>query len=196
MIEFQDISLSLDGKMIFDRFSASIEKGDKVSISGGSGRGKTSLINIILGYLQPDDGEICIDGKPLAQNIQEARNKIAWVPQNVNLPAKNGNELIELMQLSGGKKLIAHYLQELGLEEKVLIKDFEKVSIGQKQRIVISIVLALQKPILLLDEPTASLDEKSIHRLIRVIRGLHASTIISATHNPLWLQHSDKVIEL
>ena len=121
---------------------------------------------------------------------------MAWIPQNINLPVNNGEALIELMNLSEYNSLLHHFLDKLDLNANFLKKDFSKISGGQKQRIVISTVLSLQRPIVLMDEPTSSLDEKSIKRLVEVIESLNDTTILAASHNKTWLDHSDNVIAL
>lgn len=197
MIEFRSISLSFQDKAIFTDFMAEIKAGEKVSISGPSGRGKSSLLKLVQGYLSPDAGKILIDNEEISQkSIHHLRKKMAWIPQNINLPVNNGQEMVELMDISTNKESIVDYLTKLNLEGDILSKNFSKISGGQKQRIIISIVLSLQKPILLMDEPTSSLDEKSVKRLIELMDSLENTTVLSASHNQTWLDHSDKVIEL
>jgi polar amino acid transport system ATP-binding protein/putative ABC transport system ATP-binding protein len=121
---------------------------------------------------------------------------MAWIPQNINLPVNNGAELVELMEVAKHKESIEQYLKMLDLEGAILDQDFSTISGGQKQRIVISIVLSLGKPIVLMDEPTSSLDERAIANLLEVVNTLKNTTLVSASHNKTWLDHSDKVIEL
>jgi polar amino acid transport system ATP-binding protein/putative ABC transport system ATP-binding protein len=197
MIEFRNISLFFQEKTIFENFSAEIPSGAKISISGASGRGKSSLLNLIQGYMIPDSGEVWIDDEEIStKSIHTLRRKMAWVPQNINLPVSNGSALVELMESGKKMELVDHYLKMLDLEAEILDKDFSKISGGQKQRIVISVVLSLGKPILLMDEPTSSLDEKSISKMLQVLNSLDNTTVVSASHNKTWLDHSDKIIEL
>lgn len=197
MIEFRDICLSFQGKQIFKNFSDQIHAGAKISVKGASGRGKTTLLKLIQGYLIPDSGKIIIGSEEINSNsIHHLRKNMAWIPQNINLPVNTGTELIELMQCVKHEEFIHHYLKMLDLEAEILDKDFSKISGGQKQRIVIAVVLSLGKPILLMDEPTSSLDQVSIDNLLRVLSSLENTTIVSASHNKSWLDHSDKVIEL
>jgi putative ABC transport system ATP-binding protein len=197
MIEFRNISLSFQGNSIFENFNEKIPAGAKITVGGASGRGKSSLLKLIQGYIIPDSGNISVDSEEInSKSIHHLRKKMAWIPQNINLPVNSGAELVELMQVARHKKTIGHYLQMLDLETAMLDKDFSTISGGQKQRIVISIVLSLGKPIVLMDEPTSSLDEKSIDNLLKVLGTLKSTTIVSASHNNIWLDHSDKVIKL
>ena len=197
MIRMEHISLNFGNKSIFKDLNIQIKKGEKVSISGESGRGKTSLLKLILGFVLPDSGEIFVNGSVLSsKSANQLRKDIAWVPQNINLPVKTGKELMQLLNIDEKKEQIANYLDGLGLDAGIIGKDFTKISGGQKQRLVISIILGLDKSIILMDEPTASLDEKSIKLLLNVIDSMEGKTIISASHHQGWNDHSDKVIAI
>lgn len=197
MIEYRDISLSFKSKLIFKNFNAQISKGSIVSISGESGRGKSSLLNLAQGYVLPDAGSVFIDNEELNhKTIHKLRKKLSWVPQNINLPVSNGLGLIDLMNLNERKRSIHQFLERLNLSPVILSEAFSKISGGQKQRIIIAVVLSLDKPIVLMDEPTSSLDGKSISNLLKVLDSLDNVTILAASHNPIWLNHSDNVIEL
>ncbi|MCY1720024.1 ATP-binding cassette domain-containing protein [Prolixibacteraceae bacterium Z1-6] len=197
MIHFENISLSFSEKIIFDNLTITINQGEKICLSGPSGRGKSTLLNLLQGYVLPNKGKIIINGKVLNDStIREIRKQIISIPQNINLPVKNGMELVELLEISQNLHAIKEYNQKLDLESDILIKDFAKISGGQKQRLLISICLSQPKDIILMDEPTSSLDDKSIELLINVIGELKGRTIISASHNQLWAKSSDKIIEL
>ena len=197
MIEFKDISLSFQEKVIFDQFNAKISAGQRVCISGASGRGKSSLLKLLQGYLIPDSGSILINDDLIShKSIVGLREKMSWVPQNINLPVNNGKELIELMELPDILRLTEENMEKLDMGVEFLEQDFNEISGGQKQRIIISIVMSLNKPILLMDEPTSSLDERSIKLLVKLIESLKGTTVLSASHNKTWLDHSEKVIQL
>lgn len=197
MIKCEDISLSFDRNKIFNHLNIHIYKDEHVSFSGDSGRGKTSLLKLLQGYLIPDEGVISIGGEIINdRNIQKIRQNIIWIPQNVNLPVSNGLDLMKLLNIANNMHKVGDLLHMLGLEIGMLQQDFQKVSGGEKQRIVTAICLSMNKKVVLLDEPTSSLDENSIHLLIKTIKSLNGKTIVSASHNQTWLQSSDKVIRL
>jgi polar amino acid transport system ATP-binding protein/putative ABC transport system ATP-binding protein len=100
------------------------------------------------------------------------------------------------MNIPSNVQLVEEYLLKLGLEKDFISKDFSKISIGEKQRIIISICLSLDKEIILIDEPTSSLDVGSIKLLTDTIKSLNGKTIISASHNQTWLDSTDKIISL
>jgi putative ABC transport system ATP-binding protein len=197
MIEYKNISLSFGGKSVFENFNAKIQTGSLVSISGASGRGKSSLLKLVQGYVVPDSGSVLIDNEVVNNNtVHQLRKKIAWIPQNINLPVSNGLDLINLMNLHETKQPIYRLLEKLQLSPSILNEAFSKISGGQKQRIIMAVVLSLRKPIVLMDEPTSSLDDKSVSNLVRIILSLDNITVLAASHNQRWLDHSNQVVEL
>lgn len=197
MIECKNINLSFDGKHILKDLSLSVNAGEHVSISGVSGKGKSTLLKLLQGYVMKESGEVVVNSQTLSPlTVKEIRNDIAWIPQNINLPVENGHELLRMMQAEGHIDTIIGYMQDLGLEANMLEQGFQKLSIGQKQRLVIATCLALDKKIILMDEPTASLDEGSVKQLIACIKSLTGKTIVSASHHQTWLKSADKTIKL
>ena len=197
MININQITLSFQDKTILDNFSAQIRRGEHVCFSGPSGRGKSSLLKIIQAYLIPAKGEISIDGLTLNRlQVKNIRNKMAYVPQNIHLPVKNGTELLEMLAISQLSEKAEIFCEKLGLPREMLSRSFDEMSGGQKQRIVIAVCLSLEREILLLDEPTASLDDEAIDALIECIKGLENTTVVSASHNSKWLNAAGRVISI
>lgn len=197
MINIQQITLTFQDKTILDNFSAHIRRGEHVCFSGPSGRGKSSLLKIIQAYLIPAKGEISIDGLTLNRlQVKNIRNKMAYVPQNIHLPVKNGTELLEMLAKSQLSEKTEIFCEKLGLPREMLTRSFDEMSGGQKQRIVIAVCLSLEREILLLDEPTASLDDEAIDALIECIKGLENTTVVSASHNSKWLNAAGRVISI
>ncbi|TFF87899.1 MAG: ABC transporter ATP-binding protein [Promethearchaeota archaeon] len=197
MIQFEDVYLSFDNGVVFNNLSFSIKTGKNACIAGPSGSGKSSALKIIQGYLVPRQGKVLVKGLPLnKKKVKEIRTKIAYVPQNINLPVANGKELTNLIGYSTNFEVIENYLKQLGLPEDMFLRSFDQMSGGQKQRIIIAVCLSLKREILLLDEPTSSLDDKSIDKLIAVINDLNNVTVVSASHNPKWIKAMDQVIYL
>jgi putative ABC transport system ATP-binding protein len=100
------------------------------------------------------------------------------------------------MQLQQNTEKVEEILPELGLEKQHLHTNFNEISGGQKQRVIISICLSIPSKILLMDEPTSSLDEASIDLLLNKINSLSGTTVLSASHNASWIQKTYKIIEL
>jgi len=197
MIQCKDICLSFSDKLVFQDLNISIDNGENVCLSGPSGKGKSTLLKILQGYIVPDKGQVLINNKTLSTTtIKEIRNSIVWIPQNINLPVNNGWELIKLIDIQNNKQVVNGFIKDLGLEQDIIFKDFNKISGGQKQRIITSICLGINKEIILMDEPTSSLDDVSIKLLIKTVRSLKGKTIVSASHNHLWVNSTDKRIDL
>lgn len=197
MIHFENVYLAFATGTVFENFSFSIAPGQHACISGPSGSGKSSVLKIIQGYLVPAKGSVTVGGLPLNKNeVKEIRRKIAYVPQNVNLPVASGRELARFIGITDGFGAIENHLIQLGLQKEMFSRPFDQMSGGQKQRIIIAVCLSLGREILLLDEPSSSLDDESVNSLIRVVKNLKNVTIVSASHNPKWINAMDQVVRL
>ena len=160
MIECKNIFLSYGDLKVYSDFNMNIQSGENVCLSGDSGKGKSTLLKLIQGYTTPQKGLITVNNIELnAKTVQQIRNQIIWIPQNIYLPVNNGYELLDLMNLSENAEKVKDLLYQLGLDKKIINQDFKEISGGQKQRVVIAICLSLDRPIILMDEPTSALDE-------------------------------------
>lgn len=197
IIEFKNISLSLSNKTIFDKLNIKISEAENICISGPSGVGKSTLLKLISGFVIADSGEVYVNNNLLnPENISLIRKSIIWIPQNINLPVESGVELLNLLNIETNEDSVEKLIESLGLESNFLYKNFNEISGGQKQRVIIAVCLSLDKEIIIMDEPTSSLDEDSIIKLISTVNSLKGKTIISASHNKTWLDNSDKIIKL
>lgn len=197
MIHFRNITLSFDNKEILKNFTIEIPDKQHLCFAGPSGIGKTTLLKMIQGFIIPQKGEILIDGKILSpETINKIRFQITYIPQNTNLPLKNADELIKLLNLKNKYSEILEHCYKLGLEKQIIDQNFDQISGGQKQRLIIAICLSLNRKIILMDEPTSSLDKESIEKIIYFTQKLKNKTIISTSHNNLWIENADKTIYL
>ena len=198
MIKIENINLSFNNEVVLNNVNYTINKGENICFWGSSGSGKTSLLKIINGIITPQSGKIIVDSVELThESIQDIRTKISWIPQNINLPVNNSNQLIQLLQLNDKQQSdFLDFVYKLGLNKDIVKKSFQEVSGGQKQRIVISAILALKKPILLLDEPTSALDDESVKKLMKLIYEELSFTVISASHDKQWSEAADKILKL
>lgn len=195
-------------KNIFEKFSLSIQQGDRVGIIGESGKGKTTLLNLLIGALQPDKGEIYFGGVNLRNaNLREVHKKIGFVMQDnvlFNTSIKENlkygkedateNEMIQACQ----KAYIYDFIQSLpnGLDT-VIGEDGIKLSGGQKQRIVLARLFLKDVDIFIFDEATSALDqyaESVVHDAIRKIG--RDKTIIIVSHRKSSLNLCDRIISL
>lgn len=193
MIEFIDLEFSYEDKMLYERFNLKVEEGEQICLLGPSGAGKSTLIHMLLGFVAPDSGSIVVDGVVLSPStIHDVRSKIAYVPQDINLPFVSVRELLEFpyaLAINSGKRFDISKSQEvtskLQLPEDILSRELRELSGGQKQRVVIASALLSEKPILLMDEPTAALDPLSVSLVAEILVNSER-TIVAVSHDELF----------
>lgn len=206
MIELKNITKYFGDHKILIDFSYRFETGKSYALVGNSGSGKTTLLNIIGKLEKINSGQVLIDGKDL-KKIKEQfyfRDDIGYLFQNYGLI---DNETIEhnLDLAFIGKKISKIDRQNIMIEtlKKVnLIPDMKRkiysLSGGEAQRVAIAKVMIKNPPIILTDEPTASLDEKNGREVIDLILSLltESSTVIIATHSPFVWNKMDEQVHL
>ncbi|KRF09865.1 ABC transporter ATP-binding protein [Paenibacillus sp. Soil787] len=184
-----------------------IEKGDYVAIIGPSGSGKSTLMNI-LGCLDiPSGGTYKLDSQEVQslteKELAKVRNKkIGFVFQNFNLLARQTVQSnVELPMLYGGvassvrTERASGLLEKVGLGGRVHHRPSE-LSGGQKQRVAIARALTMNPAILLADEPTGNLDQKSSHEIMGLFTQLNdeGSTVIVITHEMDIAEHAKRIL--
>ena len=190
-----------------DKIDFQIGKGEFVAIVGPSGSGKSTLMNM-LGCLDvPDEGEYFLDGIDINNSsdndLAQIRNtKIGFVFQNFNLLSKlNALENVEVPMMYKGvsagesKRLASAYLERVGLQDRGKHTPKE-LSGGHQQRVAIARALACQPQIILADEPTGALDQKTGREIICLLKELNAQgqTIILITHDNHIAQQANRQI--
>lgn len=188
--------------------SVSIEAGEYISIMGPSGSGKSTFFNMIGGLDKPSGGEVYIDEVDIAQlGIFELAwlrcRKIGYIFQTFNLiPVMNALENVSLPMIFAGKSgdeaqdKAAELLGRVGLGKRLTHRPIE-MSGGQQQRVAIARSMANDPAIILADEPTGNLDNKTGHEIIELLLAMKEErgvTIITATHDHKMLAASDRVI--
>ncbi len=186
MIKAEKISKTFNRKSILKDVELDIKDGEFVCLVGESGSGKTTLLKIIAGLLEPDKGEVLIDG----EKLEGINFKTSFIFQNgALLPWLDisGNVVLPFT-LSGSKydpKEIEKILNEVGLKS-MADKYPRDLSGGQRQRVGIARALAVRRPILLLDEPFSALDVKTtaeLHWELLQIWKSRKLTIIMVSHS-------------
>lgn len=188
--------------------SLDIEEGKFVSIIGSSGSGKSTLLNLLGGLDRPTSGDVILDGKAIFEMDDEAltifrRRKIGFVFQNYNLvPILNVYENIVLPIELDGTKIDTAYVDKimdvLGLSEKKFSMP-NQLSGGQQQRVAIARALAAKPSIILADEPTGNLDNKTsmdVIALLKLTGKEFAQTIVMITHNEEIATMADQMIRI
>tara|TARA_B110000014_G_scaffold261327_1_gene252811 strand:+ start:3424 stop:5217 length:1794 start_codon:yes stop_codon:yes gene_type:complete len=207
-ISYNDISFSYsDNKPLIKNLSFTINAKQMTAFIGSTGCGKTTLIDILLGFYNPDSGSIMIDEKELNHSNRLNFNKvIGYVPQTINLQenslamnialGSNGeninftklNEILDVLQLSELVKNLKN-----GIDTNIGDRGI-KLSGGQRQRIGIARALYLDPKLLVLDESTNELDNKTEIDIINAIRKNNPKlTIVMITHRLSSLKFADNV---
>ena len=207
-LHFKNISFSYENnKHILKDLSFNINKGEKVALFGKSGSGKTTLSDIFLGLFPPSQGSIICDGKDIKKDIKSWRKLLTYVPQNVVLfdDTIKKNICFNFNETKFNEKKYLNALKISGLDK--IIDDFpdkdnsnvgflaSKVSGGQKQRIGIARAVYRNKPIIVLDEATNSLDKKSEDEILQNLFS-DDCTILFISHDKEKIKLCDKVIDL
>lgn len=204
MIELNKVKLRLSDKLILEDFDLQISRGDKAALQAPSGSGKTTILQLIMGFITPDSGEVLVEGLRVGvENIRTIRHKMSWLPQNLDIigSGKVREALAYPMEFSLNKRLAngdptEEYLELLGLDKSILDKSMDDISGGEKQRIGLALCKLMQRPILLLDEPSSALDKESKKKAMDFILRNDDTTVLSATHDKDWLNACNKIIEL
>ena len=194
IIEFRNINLSFKSKTIFKDFNFIINSGEKIIVFGKSGTGKSTLLNLLLGFKQPESGEIFFNGEKItAQNIWDIRKQIAYVDQDVMMGEGHVQKIIaEYFSFAANSKIkftpleLTELLEKFDLEPVILTKNISELSGGEKQRLALVVALLLKRPVMALDEVTSSLDPASKTIVIRELLKNSKSTLLIITHDEEW----------
>jgi len=206
-IELRSISYSYSGCRIsvLDNITVSIPKGHCIALTGPSGVGKSTLLKIMMGLVEPTHGELLVDGQALQKlGLRSYRTAISGVTQEDNLFTGSLRDNISffdlfpdinrIIQVSKLAEIHDDILQmSMGYES--LVGDMGiAMSHGQQQRLLIARALYSEPKILFLDEGTAHVDGVTEQRIMDNIRSLHI-TCVFVTHNPALLDFADQVIQ-
>lgn len=205
ILKTENLGLNFSGRKLFCDLSFELLTGDSLCLSSPSGKGKTSLMGSIMGFISGFSGKIYICGlEHNKYNISAIRKKISWLPQNFNLQGRLTVEEALTLPFAypansrhrPSKENLVDELARLDLEASILKNNFSQISGGEKQRIGLIICKLLKRPLLMLDEPTSALDKNSKLRLIDYLVKPGDFAILSASHDEDWVEACSKVIEL
>lgn len=208
MIELQHIWKQFGSRIIFSDLNLNFQSGMVYALIGNSGCGKTTLLNMLAKLETFDKGEIVYKGKSLTslKNEEFYRNELGYLFQNFGLlESQTIRENLEL-GLIGKKKnkkqekerLLLQALQAVRLDYLSLNQKIYELSGGEAQRVALAKIILKDPPLILADEPTASLDPKNSKEIMEILLELRNAnrTIIIATHNPSIWKMADQVIHL
>ncbi|MFE4953240.1 thiol reductant ABC exporter subunit CydD [Streptomyces sp. NPDC056653] len=209
-LELEGVTVRHEGRAepSLDEASLVVDEGETVALVGPSGVGKSTLLNVVLGFAAPDEGRIRVGGVDLATLAPERwRERIAWVPQRPQLFAGTIAENVRLARPDADDSAVTAALRDAGAYDFVaelpdgaqtlLGEDGAGLSAGQRQRLALARAFLADRPLLLLDEPTASLDGETEAGIVEAVRRLAAGrTVLLVVHRPALLSVADRVVVL
>lgn len=180
-----------DGVLALDNVSFAIEAGQLFAILGGNGAGKTTTINLFLNLLDPTKGEARVCGVASHKNPLAAKEKVAFVSENVMLyPNFTALQNLDFFAHLGGKTDYTaddyhKVLDRVSLDREFHRKKLKDFSKGMRQKCGIAIAILKDAPAILLDEPTAGLDPKAGHEFMTLLNELRSEgkAILMSTHD-------------
>ncbi|MFD0750608.1 ATP-binding cassette domain-containing protein [Mucilaginibacter calamicampi] len=208
-VKFEKVSFKYAHRALLHNLNLEILPGDFAGISGRSGLGKTTLINLLLGFLQEDAGTIAINGQT-ATNVSRQRYwpQISYVKQQPffindsvlrNIVLTDGDfDAVKLSVVNaacGVDTMLAQYPEGLN---KLITEDGKNISGGQRQRIMFARALYNHFDLLILDEPFSEMDEAAETEMLQIlnIQAQQGKMIILITHNKSSLSHCNKILKL
>lgn len=206
MLQIKNACIAYGTEILFSDFSMQLEKGEIACIAGQSGRGKTSLLNAVMGFVPLRKGTITVNNIELNKNtIDTIRRQIAWIPQELALPSEWVKEMVKLpfelkvnRSTSFSEEKLFACFAALGLDEELYEKRVGEVSGGQRQRIMIAVAALLQKPLIIIDEPTSALDSGSADKVLDFLEQQTAigTAILAVSHDKRFANGCNHIIKL
>jgi ATP-binding cassette subfamily B multidrug efflux pump len=207
-IEFKNISFKYRRKNVLTDLNLVIKPGERVGIVGASGAGKTTLVNLLMRFYDPNHGQILIDGQDIATVSQDSlRENISYIPQEPTMFNRTIRENIEYGRPGATLKEIKEAATEASADEFIKTTDKKydsivgdrgiKLSGGQRQRIAIARAFLKNAPILILDEATSALDSETEIAIQKSFDKLSANhTTLVVAHRLSTLRNMDRIIVL
>ena len=188
MIEIKNVYKTFNKNTVLNNLSLEVKSGEIYGLLGANGAGKSTTLNLLLGFLNQDSGIINI--KDSTQNTEIKNDSIGYIPENINLyPYLTGVENLDYFSKIAGTKFtidqLHNFLLECGLSDLDFNKPVSEYSKGMRQKIGIAISYAKNAKIYLLDEPASGLDPFSSNELTILLRKMSkkGATILMASHD-------------
>ena len=209
-LSFEEVTVRYPGRTAdaVTDVSFTVGPGETVALVGPSGAGKSTLLHALLGFVRPTGGRVRIGGADLTGlDLAAWHDRVAWVPQRPHLYAGTITENVRLARPGADDDAVRRALRDAGALEfvealpegagTVLGEDGAGLSAGQRQRLALARAFLADRPVLLLDEPTAALDGATEAGIVAAVRRLAAGrTVLLVVHRPALLALADRVVRL
>ncbi|MGC5052570.1 thiol reductant ABC exporter subunit CydD [Micromonospora sp. DT48] len=207
-IRFESVTVAYERTVALRDVSLTIRPGERIAIIGPSGTGKSTLLNVLLGFVSPTEGRVTVGGVDLADADLDAwRREVAWVPQRAHLFAASLADNIRLGAPDATPAALAAAIRAAALDEVVaalpdglettLGERGHGLSSGQRQRVALARAFLRDAPVVLLDEPTARLDTAAEAAVLSATRQLVAGrTALLVAHRPALLTDVDRILRV
>ena len=210
MLIAKDIVKNYKSQEVLRKATLTVLDGEFVSIMGESGSGKSTLLSILAGNMRADSGSVMLDGEDITSFGEKElailrREKLGFVYQSLNLiPTLNAEDNILLpvflarKPVASGKKRLEFLAERLEIT-KLLKKFPDDMSGGERQRVAIARALINEPKIIMLDEPTGSLDSRTTEEVLKLLSYINKEfgiTIIQVTHSIEAANAGDRIIRL
>lgn len=204
VVKFDKVTFAYADKTIIDHLDLVIPKGEKIALLGRSGAGKTTILKLLAGDINPNQGEVTIGGQPVSQLQPKMSELVAVLDQQAYLFDSTILNNVRMGNIHASDDAVAAAIKQAGLQTLIdalpegyhtqMREAGARFSGGEQQRFALARILLQAAPIVVLDEPTVSLDPKTEHDVLtQIFSVLQDRTIIWVTHHLTGIENVDKV---
>ncbi|OQJ78763.1 thiol reductant ABC exporter subunit CydC [Leuconostoc pseudomesenteroides] len=204
VVKFDKVTFAYADKTIIDHLDLTITSGEKIALLGRSGAGKTTILKLLAGDINPNQGEVTIGGQPVSQLQPKMSELVAVLDQQAYLFDSTILNNVRMGNIHASDDAVAEAIKQAGLQPLIdalpegyhtqMREAGARFSGGEQQRFALARILLQAAPIVVLDEPTVSLDPKTEHDVLtQIFSVLQDRTIIWVTHHLTGIENVDKV---
>ena len=204
VVKFDKVTFAYADKTIIDHLDLTITSGEKIALLGRSGAGKTTILKLLAGDINPNQGEVTIGGQPVSQLQPKMSELVAVLDQQAYLFDSTILNNVRMGNIHASDDAVAEAIKQAGLQPLIdalpegyhtqMREAGARFSGGEQQRFALARILLQAAPIVVLDEPTVSLDPKTEHDVLtQIFSVLQDRTIIWVTHHLTGIKNVDKV---